>query len=78
MNSENTDPNFNFDNIKNSEMDLPNQKQNFLISIGLIVGRSLFPLLVVIALIGTTFWGPWVSLILVFCGIGILQGTKVF
>lgn len=34
-----------------------------LFRLGLILGRSLFPLIAVGILLGTMWWGPWVSLL---------------
>ncbi len=28
-----------------------------------LVGRSLFPLVTIVLVVGTTFWGPWVTLV---------------
>jgi hypothetical protein len=35
-----------------------------LAGLGLLVGRSLFPLLTVSVIAGTVLWGPWVTLVL--------------
>lgn len=34
----------------------------FLSRIGLVFGRSLFPLFALTIIVGATLWGPWVSL----------------
>jgi hypothetical protein len=34
------------------------------LGIGLLVGRSLFPILTLVIIGGTVLWGPWVTLIL--------------
>ena len=36
------------------------------ISLGSIVGRSLFPISAIAIVVGAVFWGPWVSLILAY------------
>ncbi len=41
-----------------------NPSRNILSNIGLILGRSLFPLTAIMLILGTILWGPWVSLIL--------------
>jgi hypothetical protein len=35
-----------------------------LAALGMLIGRSLFPLMMVIILGGTLLWGPWVTLVL--------------
>lgn len=32
--------------------------------IGLILGRSLIPIMALIIILGTIWWGPWISLLL--------------
>lgn len=32
------------------------------LSIGMLLGRSLFPILTVLIIAGTMWWGPWVTL----------------
>jgi hypothetical protein len=34
----------------------------FLFHTGRVIGRSFFPLLAIGIIVGTTLWGPWVSL----------------
>lgn len=34
------------------------------LGIGLLVGRSLFPILTLVIIGGTVLWGPWVTLVL--------------
>ncbi len=36
------------------------------ISLGSIVGRSLFPITALAIVVGAVFWGPWISLILAY------------
>jgi hypothetical protein len=35
-------------------------------ALGILVGRSLFPLVMVVILGGTLLWGPWVTMVLAF------------
>lgn len=54
--------------IKQIDLNLPeiNLKQNKTIvrDIGLVLGRSLFPITAIALIMGSILWGPWVSLIL--------------
>ena len=34
------------------------------LGVGLLVGRSLFPILTLVIIGGTVLWGPWVTLVL--------------
>jgi hypothetical protein len=38
--------------------------KNFATYLGLVFGRSFFPFLTVLIILGTMWWGPWVTLIL--------------
>lgn len=46
-----------------SEISL-NQNKSLGSKIGLLLGRSLFPLTAILIIMGTIVWGPWISLIL--------------
>lgn len=48
----------------NGKRALLNLRQDFLIPIGWLLGRSLFPFTAVVIIVGTVWWSPWVSLIL--------------
>ena len=41
-----------------------NTMKKFATHLGLIFGRSFFPFLTVLIILGTMWWGPWVTLIL--------------
>ena len=36
----------------------------FFVKVGTLVGRSLFPIVALLIILGTALWGPWVTLIL--------------
>lgn len=41
--------------------------------VGLILGRSLFPLLALSIILGTLLWGPWVTLALALVCFGVIS-----
>ena len=44
--------------------DAPSAFTSFLSEAGWIVGRSLFPIMALLLILGTLVWGPWVTLVL--------------
>ena len=40
----------------------PSRAVNWLEGLGLLIGRSLFPITAVVILGGTFLWGPWITL----------------
>jgi LytS/YehU family sensor histidine kinase len=40
--------------------------------LGLVIGRSLFPVTAVVIIGGTILWGPWISLVLAFSWFAIV------
>jgi hypothetical protein len=49
-------------NVEEKERNIKRPFHKFLVHTGHLVGRSFFPLLAIAIIVGTTLWGPWVSL----------------
>lgn len=51
----------------------PSRASGWLQNVGLVIGRSLFPISAVAILGGTFLWGPWVTLALALGWFGIVN-----